>query len=316
MKLVFNKDNKGTDELIEHLGFLDNSISFEHMKRFIRNATLTVQEIIGKATYDIIEAMYASGDDSEPNKTYVDALQDAIAVEGYRRYAPSKDVGHTQNGRRMRVDDHEKQAFEWMIDRDNDNMERIYYQSLDQLLTVLESLASWKATDEYKKLNALIVSKTAIFQEYFDINNSRYLLLKLTPGLRQAERDAIIPRVGKEAFETLKADTSANEELSALIKEACVFWSLSWAMRGRLTVTLFPEGVLQRFVSDRTTTQGKKPAMMNEYAWASEQFQNDADKLLLQIEAMVATPEENTVSENDNPVTHYGFSSDDNFVTT
>lgn len=315
MKLIFNKNNAGNAELKAHLGFLDKSTSFENLERFIRNATLTVQNIIGKETYDVIQAMYEAGDDQEPNKSYIDALQDAICIEAYRRYAPSNDVGHTVNGRRMRVDDHEKQAFEWLIDRDNENMERMYYQSLDQLLTTLESLNSWKATDKYKKLNSLFVSKTQDFQEIFDINHSRYLLLRLTPGLRQAEQMAILPRLGKEDMEALKEDALNKEELLALVKEACVYWALSWAMKGRLTVTLFPEGVLQRFVGERTTTQGKQPPLGNEYAWAAQQFMQDAERLLLRIEESVA-PEVAESDIEEEPNYTFGFDDDDAFVTT
>lgn len=315
MKLVFNKFGNGDQELKKYLGFIDKSIKFDNLERFVRNATHTLIDIIGKETYDIIWAFYDEGDTNDVNLSYVTALQDAISIEAYRRYVPSKDVGHTQNGRRMRVDDHEKQAFEWMIDRDNENMERTYYLSVDQLLNTLETLQSWKETDKYKKLNALFVSKTADFQEYFNIDNSRYLLIKLLPGLRQAERDGIIPRIGKEAATALKADSSNNEELIELIKEACVYWSLSWAMKGRLTVTLFPEGVLQRFVSDRTTTQGRKPPIGNEYAWASQEFKNDADNLLRKIEDLVA-PEPIVVADEEEERHHFGFDENDNYVST
>tara|TARA_R110002050_G_scaffold208996_2_gene345074 strand:- start:3301 stop:4257 length:957 start_codon:yes stop_codon:yes gene_type:complete len=318
MNIIFNKDGAGDQEMKKHLGFIDKSIGYANLDRFIRNACLTLIEIIGQPTYEAIYAMYDAGNPSATDQGYITMLQDAIAIEAYRRYVPSKDVGHTQNGRRMRMDEHEKQAFEWMIDRDNSNMERMFYLSVDQLLNELETLESWKSSDAYKKLNALFVSKTSDVQEWFDISNSRYLLLKLTPGLRQAERRAILPRIGKEMMETLKAAPQDHEDLYTLIKEACVYWALSWAMKGRLTVTLFPEGVLQRFVSDRTTTQGKKPPLQNEYAWAAQEFMRDAEDILIKIEEIVAEPvqeaEEPTTAQTDTE--KYGFNEDDNFITT
>lgn len=314
MKLVFNRGGLGNTELKKHLGFIDKSIVFENLERFIKNATHTVIAVIGQGTYDVIQGYYENETTNETELIYIDMLQAAISVEGYRRYVPSKDVGHTQNGRRMRVDDHEKQAFEWMLDRDNENMERMYYLSLDQLLNTLESLGSWKATSQYQKLNSLFVSKTSDFQEYFNINNSRYTLMQLTPGLRQAERMAIVPRLGKSKTQALKNREEPDEELLSLVKEACVYWALAWAMKGRLTVTLFPEGVLQRFVSDSMTTQGRKPAMMNETAWAAQEFQNDANALLKKIEEHIAPKVvvDTTIDED----TGYGFDEDSNYVTT
>jgi hypothetical protein len=282
------------------------------MVRFIRSASIEVRELIGASTYDIIVGYY-EGSTTDEQQPYVDAMQDAIAVQAYRQYVPSKDVAHTQNGRRMRMDDHEKQAFEWMLDRDNENMERMYYQALDHLLIVLDGLTSWKETDQYKALNTLFVSKTSDFQAYFDINNSRLLMMKLQPGLRQCEQMQILPRLGKEAFDALKEDASEKERLLELVKSACVFWALQWAFSGRLTVTLFPEGVLQRFTADRMTTQGKKPATMNEYAWAAQQFRYDAEDILIQIEQEVAPPVAESTEEEE---PYFGFKDSDGFVTT
>ena len=314
MKLIFNKEQKGQVELKRVLGFIDKDVSYKNLDRFIKAATRQLYLIIGQSTYEVVQAYYLLADPTEAQKEQVEAVQDCIAIEAHRKYTPSTDVAHGNNGRRMRLDDHEKQAFQWLIDADNQNMERMYYEALDQLLALLEPLASWKATDQYKKLNALFISTTADFQEYFDINHSRLLLLKLSPGIRQCERQAILPRLGKVEFDALKEDASNKEELLSLVKEACVMWALSWAMRGRLTVTLFPDGILQRYTSDKATTQGKKPAAMNEVAWAAQEFRNDADLLLLKIEEMVAPEVLNEEDSTDAPT--YDFDEDDNFIST
>ena len=181
MKIMFNKDENGSEELQAHLGFIDAMVDYENLKRFVRNATREVIQLIGQETYDTIHGYYIAGPTPE-EKPYVDAVQDAVAVQAYRQFVPSQDVGHTINGRKMRLDDHEKMPFEWLIDKDNENMERMYYQALDHLLITLEDLQSWKDTEEYKQLNSLFVNSTEAFQEFFDINQSRLLLLKLQPS--------------------------------------------------------------------------------------------------------------------------------------
>jgi len=316
MKLILNKAGQGNAELKKLIGFLDRSILFENLERFIIAATQEIILLIGKTTYDVIQDYYENDSADATELERIGALQYSIAIQAYRQYVPSKDVGHTQNGRRMRLDEHEKQAFEWMIDRDNENMERMYYQSLDQLLIVLDEMLSFKLTDQYKKLNSLFVSTTADFEEFFNIKSSRLLLMKLQPGLRQCERQAIIPRLGKIETAALKADLTTDETLTALVKEACVYWSLSWALRGRLTVTLFPEGVLQRFVGERTTTQGKQPAQFNEYAWAAQEFKKDADHLLLRIEEYLAPPIVPVPGEAIDVTPSNQFDDDDIFIST
>ncbi len=315
MKLLFNKDENGSDELVRHIGFIDVGVVYENMARFIRSASIELRDLIGALTYDLNADLY-HGEPTDAQLIYIEAMQDAIAIQAYRQYVPSKDVAHTQNGRRMRVDEHEKQAFEWMIDRDNANLERMYYQSLDHLLSILETSDDWKQTDEYKSLNRLLVSKTADFHNYFDINNSRLLMMKLQPGLKQCEEMQIVPRLGREVLQQLKENPTGKERLLELVKMACVYWSLQWAFSGRLTVTLFPEGILQRYVGDKNTTQAKMPATMNEYAWAAQQFRNDAEDLFIQIESEVAPPPVPTDTDTEEESQNFGFTGSDSFVTT
>ena len=313
MKIFFNKNNNGSEELQAHLGFIDAMVDYDNLERFVRNASREVQQLLGKPTYEALHVFYKKENPTETEKAYVDAVQDAVGIQAYRQYAPSQDVGHTINGRKMRLDEHEKMPFEWLIDKDNENMERMYYQALDHLLETLEDYATWTGSAEYKKVTALFVNSTAIFQEYFDINNSRLILLRLQPGLRQCEQFHILPRLTKSGFENLKDNAGDQAELLALVQEACVYWSLQWAFSGRLTVTLFPEGVLQRYVGDRNTTTAKQVASYNEYAWAAQNFKDDAERLFLRIEELLAPA---AVDEDADNAPAIDFNQEDPFVST
>jgi hypothetical protein len=52
--------------------------------------------------------------------------------------APSNDVAHTNNGRKMRQDEGEKLPFQWMLDNDNASLEKRYYRALDDLIKFLD----------------------------------------------------------------------------------------------------------------------------------------------------------------------------------
>ena len=95
-----------------------------------------------------------------------------------------------------------------------------------------------------------------------------------------------------------------DKELILLIEKATAFYALAWAIP-RMSATLFPEGVLQFQVSDITTTQAKKPSMLNEHELARQSFAQTVSQTLIDIEDLVKPeplPEETQTREVLRPV--------------
>jgi hypothetical protein len=161
------------------------------------------------------------------------------------------------------------------------------------------------------------VRTTRDFDTYFNIGRSRLLLIKLTPGLRLAEASDIRPRVGTALFDELKAKLRSSEEVDTAlidkIKEACVYKALAWGM-GRLSAQLFPEGVLQYVGSNGLSTQGLMPTLKSEPEAHAQKFEQDARRVLQEIEAMIATARQ-VLTEPPAPIAP-DFSCDDNFIST
>lgn len=282
MNALFNKDNKGGPEVRELLGFLDADIKYNKLKQEIASSTREVIKVTGKTIYDKVYKDYKEGVEND----LIELIQYPIAIDAYRNYAPNNDVAHTNNGRRMRLDGEEKQAFEWLLDRDNSAMERKYFRALDTLVNHLyENEEEWKDTESYKQLTKSIFKSTDEFDEIFPIK-SRLLLLKLQPGIRQCLDFDIKSRVGSAIYDKIVLNEEIDAQLMLAVKHACVYYALSWAMP-RLSVSLFPEGILQGYVSDKLTTQARKPTVNNELAYAKENFENDYKKYLLTIEEIV-----------------------------
>ncbi|MHA3788332.1 DUF6712 family protein [Flavobacterium hauense] len=319
MKLLFAKSGtNGSTELKALLGFIDADIKFEKIKSDVTSATKEVVKLMGKEVYDKVIDIYT---DSSTDEDELDLLYNTrypIAIRAYMLLAPSNDIAHTSNGRKMRSDTNEKQAFEWMLDRDNENLERRYYRALDDLIEYLdENVEEWKESDAYKKSHSLFIRTTDEFNDFFRIE-SRLMLLKLEPGIRQCEQNEILPRLGTDKFEELKGKVKDGSDLSAdekkllnLVKEACVYYSLSWAMM-RLSVQLFPEGVLQAYTSDRMTTKGKLPSVNIEPEAARLAFASDASVVVKKIEDLLSPPAEQETDEPLDP----DFISGDNFIST
>jgi hypothetical protein len=308
MNLLFQTTGTaGNSELKELLGFIDADLKLKNLIPDIITATNDVIDLIGIEVYNKAIAAYANGTIADENKAFIYSVRYPIAVNAYRLYSPSNDLAHTNNGRKMRQDDGEKQAFEWMLDRDNAAMEKRYYRALDDLIKFLdrskvaqESPTSlytiWTASDAFKKTQKLFIRTVEEFDSFFPIQ-SRLLLIKLAPGISDCEQYEIRPRVSVEKINALKlalksntAITDATEiELIRLIRQASVSYSLAWSMP-RLSVQLYPEGVLQHVTSDRATTRGAKPTLKNETQEARQAFEIDYKRALSDIEKLLEPP--------------------------
>jgi len=340
MKLLFKKNQNDTacDKLKELITYTDADFDFKNLKPDITTATNDVIDLVGKEIYQKAVEVFEKTTKSELMEEFERVISYPIAVNAYRLFAPTNDLSHTNNGRRMRSDESQKTPFEWMLDRDNEGQERRYYRALDDLIFFLDSLVTyetpegedqafsnelseiWKTSDAYKDSNTLFIRTVKEFDKCFPIK-SRLLLLKLEPGIRKCELEEILPRITSVKFDELKTklknateiNSSSDLKLLSLIREACAFYALSWSMM-RYSVNLYPDGVLQHYDSDRMSTKAKKPSLNSEPEAARQAFKSDYEDLLLQIEKHVA-PEPLPIAPEET-ITIPNCSSKDKFFTT
>lgn len=323
MKLLFkkNEDDDACDRLKELIPYIDADLNFNSLKPDLITSTNDVYGLIGKDIYNQAVLVFESEEElNDLQEEFLRVVSYPIAVNGYRLYAPTNDLSHTDNGRRMRSNDTEKTPFEWMLDRDNAAQEKRYYRALDDLVLFLDRLvtyttpaspeetlsnvltALWKNSDAFKASNKLFIRTVIEFDDCFPIQ-SRILLIKLEPGIKKCEQFEIIPRITKEKYDELKtkletavAITDAKDlQLLKLIRETCASYALAWSMM-RYSVNLYPEGVLQHYTSDRATTQSKKPSINAEPEAARMAFTADFETYAKAIEQLLE-PEPETSAE-------------------
>ncbi len=308
MKVLFQTTGTaGNSELKELLGFIDADLKLKNLMPDIITATNDVIDLIGLEVYNKAVAAYNEGTIAEEDKQLVYSVRYPIAVNAYRLYSPSNDLAHTNNGRKMRQDENEKLPFQWMLDSDNAALEKRYYRALDDLIKFLDRSKTdfeltttlysiWTNSEAFKATQKLFIRTVSEFDEVFPIQ-SRLLLIKLAPGISKCEQYEIRPRVSDEKFNTLKSALKSNTaitdatdlELIRLIREASAAYSLAWAMP-RLSVQLYPEGVLQHVTSDKATTKGAKPTLKNETEAARQAFMQDAERAFTAIEKLLEPP--------------------------
>ena len=317
MKILFNKDGNGTAEIAALLPYVDADYEYAFLEPDVITTSNDIFALVGANVYAIAETVYTGAEPTAGTiqADFLKALRYPIAINAYRLFAPTNDLTHTNNGRKMRSDASEKTPFEWMIDRDNAAQEKRYYRALDDLITLLDRTRrfddpqsadaifenalsqAWTESDSYKLTHDLFIRTVADFDKYFPIR-SRLLLQNLSPGMADCEFYEILSRIGRTKYDELKTKLKSNTPITAdldikllkAIKQAMVSYAMAWAMP-RFSVNLYPEGVLQHYTSDRATTKGAKPALNLEVETARMAFQRDCDRALLQIETLMAPPE-------------------------
>jgi hypothetical protein len=315
MKLLFKEDTFA-DEFKAFLGFVDADFTLLNLKSDISSATREIITFIGKELYENAVEVYETNIDEEDVEfELIQLIKTAIIVNAYRLYAPDNDLSHTNDGRKMRNEEHEKNAFEWMIDASDSSLEKRYYRVLEHLINYLDELedseeakllaihAIWIETEAFKKLKKHFIQKVADFDEFFPIN-SKLLLIKLEPGLSLAEKNLILPRVGKTKYDQLLAEpTEDDASIIHAIKEVCAYYSLSWAIP-RMSVNILPTGILQKYSSDRASSKASMVPALNESQWTAESFLNDAHRAAIDLENLLK-PAPDPTDKNINPTITY-----------
>lgn len=316
MKLLFDKGGQGSAEIKRLLGFTDGNLKFENLKPKLYPATDTLIEVIGANLYQVLIGIYEASSASEGDAEFLRRVQSVIILDAYRNYAKDNDLSHSSNGRVNQIDDKQKLAWEWQIVNSDRKMERDYYILLDKLIKYMDAnVSGWKTTQAYKDTFNHLIRTASEIDDYFNIEGSRLLFIKLLPGIKKAEREEIIPLLTEPVYESLKQKLKDNEndydkKLYGLVKEGLVYKALSWGIP-RLSAQLFPEGVLQVADASRLSISARKSAEKFEADSLSQRFAKDAQKAFEAIADYLKSLEISTL-----PLEEYkrDFNPDDKFV--
>lgn len=300
MNYLFDITRNEASELHDVLGFVDADFSMNQVLPYLRSATKDIVEIIGENIYQKAVDWFEVEDENE----LVTLLRYSIGLGAFRKYAPLSDVSYTTNGRLFRSDENTKAAFEWMIDKSDDAMERSYYASIDEILRFIYSEMPDDSDEISKryKLSDLYVYNLSVFQEFVNISDSYLLYFKLISELRAAQTRLLKPRMA-QSYDIFKANE--DDHINSLGKQICVYFAMKNGLR-KESVQLWPKGVI------RETSGSKKHQSASQLDIESSVlfYDTELDTLLKELE--------NAISKlNAKPVSGptINFSSEDKFIT-
>jgi hypothetical protein len=279
--MIFNKDSKGSQELKQLIGFIFASIDFDNLKSYIDMAERDVRKIISREVFQKALDHYNSdnyqveADEDHPEYVVLDELvskiQYPVAINAYRNYAPSNDITHSDKGRQIFVSEEEKPAFEWQIEKDNENLLALYHKAVDILLEFLDehiddkvktgdtddetSLLPWGTTREYEATRHLFINKADDFEKYFSIHRSRLVYLALVPSITRVQDGQIRPCFTEQKYDELKEqilDNDLSDTNKGILELACsalALFSMSVAIK-RLSIELLPDGIFANYTTN------------------------------------------------------------------
>jgi len=277
MQIIFNKNNAGASEMKELIGFIYKSINFNNLVTFIRFAQHDLLKMVGYELWNQALGHYHSAnynlaptDPVNVQFAMLDALvnkiQLVVALDAYRRYVPSADLSHSDKGRQIFVSDQEKPAFEWMIEKDNDNLRTLAAEAMENLLEWLDEnhatageggtpYLAWAAGEALTQRKKLFINSAAAFDEIFPIRRSRLTFLALAPFIRRVQEMDIRSLFTAEKFTEIKLQFSTsdlspeNREIYDRIIQPLALLALSHAVK-RLSSEVLPDGIFTHAISN------------------------------------------------------------------
>lgn len=250
--MIFNKENKGAQELRELTGNYYANNKFDKIAGEIELAAEELAALVGDDVMVLAGKYYAEpGEDADAE--LVRKVQRPIAILATLRMYRKNDLSHEDDGRKfkMATDGSEKLPWEWQLDRDDALHLEEYYKAVDALIRYLnkEQLKEWTETASYKLSQTLIIRNGEAFDSYFPIERSERMYLMLAPFIREAQMLTVKRAYGSGWDELLEEKDVSETDAHFAACKAVALLAMSMALR-RLSLGVIPGGVIRRFMTE------------------------------------------------------------------
>ena len=249
--ILFNRDGKGADELIECIGLIGHGVAFDTWSPVLPLGIHDVAGIIGWEPVEKLAEFYENG--CTPDEKDFPAsctiplfyLQQAVAYFTWIKIIPTLDAGHDINGRSKRLGENERGMTALQEFKDEENIKRLAYEYVDLLVESLDrgQFKWWTKSERYRLREGLLVRDKETFDMFYRIGSHR-LFVTLLPIMREVQGVAISPVLGPYLGKLLANEEDVVNKLFDTAARALVLLTMKKAVE-RLPVEVIPEGVVQ-----------------------------------------------------------------------
>lgn len=282
--MIFNKNNKGSEELRSLTGNYYASNNFSKMTGEILLATAELKKVIGSAVYGLAEAAYQSNETTPVNIGLVPYVQLPIAILSTFNMYRSNDISHEDTGRKVKIDANtEKIPWQWQLAKDDEIQLDKYYSAVDALITYLDetNLTAWNESDYKKATKSLLINSTDKFNSYYPIGGSGRMFILLLPFLKEIETITIKRQFGADYARYIAGTGLTDKDKTVLeyLLPAIPLLTMSLAVK-RLPLGVIPQGVIRNYGSSSDARDTQKAATMAEIKEMSDWMEDQAEEMI------------------------------------
>lgn len=285
--MIFNKENRGSEELRTLTGDYYNNNNFDKMVPHIDLVTEDIIKIINKEVYGRAENAYKADHPSDLDSKLINCVQMPIAIFATLRMYQRNDISHEDTGRKVKIDKNsESIPWEWQLDNDNKLHLDDYFKAVDRLISFLDSnendIPEWKDSAAKKEANSLFIKNADRFEEYFPIEKSGRMYMLLLPFMREAERKYIKKVLGNDYRRFIEGTNLTDEEIDLIRDYICPpipLIAISIALK-RLPLGLIPFGVVRKYTSASQTMHASQAASLDDIYKVSAALLDEAKEMI------------------------------------
>ena len=257
--VLFNKANKGAEELVSVLGLIDSDLTFEKWAPIIPLGVRDLKAVIGDDTVKALDDFYKedTGENGENDteeqiaekvakREAVRLAQQAAGMFTWLKVIPTLEAQHGNAGRGKRLGENEHGLTGAQEFKDEDNIRNMAYEAIDALVELLDDkdFDFWTNSPKKKAIEKLLIRDKETFDLYYHTGSHR-LFLTLVPMIREVQEDHIIPILTRARFEKLlEGDETLTAKLMDAARRPLALLAIKKAVE-RLPIEILPTGIVQ-----------------------------------------------------------------------
>lgn len=289
---LFDRYGNGSEEIASIVGVISNGVTFDKWRPLIPFGIRDVAAIIGREPVEALSAFYSTGyweDYPEADARMVAAmrhLQQAVAFFTWLKIIPTLDAQHDETGRSRRLGENEKGLTALQEFKDEENILRLAYESVDALVEVMdrERFTFWVESPKYRQREGLLIRSKEEFDDYYIIGSHR-LFVTLVPIIREVQGATVAPVLGKYLTPILSGEDDTFTLMKTTAARAVALLTMQKAVE-RLPVEVIPEGIVQ--VQQSQPVKSRLRAEQSARASVAASLGADATRALEYLQQLVA----------------------------
>ena len=279
---LFNKDNRGREELVAAIGVISKDITFEKWAPALPLGTRNLAAIVGRDVVNELDSLYRKAEPSGEEVLSISLAQQAVAMFTWLKILAPLDAQHGNAGRGKTLGENQHGMTALQEWEDKESIRAMAYEATDALIEVLDTIGWdwWTSSVKCRQRAGLLLPSKEVFDEYYMIGSHR-LFLTLLPMIAEVQAGDIAPIVTSAHMEQLLSgeglDTEVRAKLLELARRPLALLTMKKAVE-RLPVEVLPEGIVQ--VQQQATVKQKLRAEKSAREAVAASLGADAERYL------------------------------------